>query len=107
MEQIKVTADPNGTYSCNIGVSTTEWQGILANPDVTTTNYKDALMAFYNEPGHKSTCKKLSLKHYGDDKEARKYNAWITSFGKAVVKHLNRFLICERQQQLIEVQTSL
>jgi len=95
MEQIKVTESPKGTYSCNIGVSTEEWQGILANPDVTTTNYKDALMAFYNEPEHKSTCKKLSLKHYGNAKDAQKFNSWITSFGKAVVKHLNRFQIID------------
>lgn len=95
MEQIKVIVGPEGTYSCNIGVSTEEWQEILANPDVTTSNYKEALMAFYNEPGHKSTCKRLSLKHYGNAKDAQKFNSWITNFGKAVVKHLNRFRIID------------
>lgn len=95
MEQIKVIAGPKGTYSCNIGVSTAEWQEILANSEVTTTNYKYALMAFYNEPGHKSTCKRLSLKHYGNAKDAQKFNSWITNFGKAVVKHLNRFRIID------------
>lgn len=95
MELKKVTVDSNKTYSCDIGVSTEEWQEILANPNVTTTNYKDALMAFYNEPGHKSTCKKLSLKFYGNAKDAQKFNSWITSFGKAVVKHLNRFQIVD------------
>lgn len=95
MEQIKVIAGPKGTYSCNIGVSTAEWQEILVNSEVTTTNYKYALMAFYNEPGHKSTCKRLSLKHYGNAKDAQKFNSWITNFGKAVVKHLNRFRIID------------
>ena len=51
---VYVKAD-NGRYSCDIGVTTEEWIKILSNPDVTTTNYKDALMAFYNEPDHKST----------------------------------------------------
>lgn len=95
MEQIKVIVGPEGTYSCNIGVSTEEWQEILANPDVTTSNYKEALMAFYNEPGHKSTCKRLSLKYYGNAKDAQKFNSWITNFGKAVIKYLNRFRIID------------
>lgn len=95
MKEIHITEEPKGTYSCDIGVSSTEWQEILANPDITTTNYKDALMAFYNEPGHKSTCKILSMKHYGNAKDAQKFNSWITNFGKAVVKHLNRFHIVE------------
>ncbi|MDD5838688.1 MAG: AAA family ATPase [Bacteroidales bacterium] len=91
---VYVKAD-NGRYSCDIGVTTEEWIKILSNPDVTTTNYKDALMAFYNEPDHKSTCKTLSLKHYGNAKDAQKFNSWITGFGKAVVKHLNRFQIID------------
>lgn len=95
MKQIKVTENPKGTYSCEIGISAEEWIEILTNPDVTTSNYKFALMAFYNEIGHKSTCKALSLKLYGDSKDAQKINSWITNFGKAVVKHLNRFQIID------------
>lgn len=95
MKKIKVIESPKGTFSSTINISTEEWKSILANPDVTTTNYKDALMAFYNEPEHKSTCKTLSLKHYGNAKDAQKYNSWIASFGKAVVKHLNRFQIID------------
>lgn len=95
MEQIKVTVSSDGAYSSNIGVSTEEWKEILANPKVTTDNYKEALMAFYNEPGHKSTYKDLGLKHYGNSKGAQKFNSWITNFGKAVVKYLNRFEIID------------
>lgn len=94
MNDIYVKAD-NGRYSCDIGVTTEEWIKILSNPEVTTTNYKDALMAFYKESDHKSTCKNLSLIHYGNAKDAQKFNSWITSFGKAVVKHLNRFQIID------------
>lgn len=95
MEQIKVTESPKGTFSSKINISAEEWKNILANPDVTKSNYKDALIAFYSEPDHKSTCKKLSLKHYGNAKDAQKFNSWITSFGKAVAKHLNRFQIID------------
>lgn len=93
MEQIQVTEMPKGTFSCNIGITKEEWQQILANPDITTSNYRYALMAFYKEPSHKSSCKTLSQKYYGNANDAQKFNAWIMNFGKAVAKHLNRFNI--------------
>lgn len=95
MENIQVIEDSKGTFSCNIGISVEEWKDILSIPSITTTNYKDALMAFYNEPDHTSTCKTLSLKHYGNAKGAQKFNSWITHYGKAVAKHLNRFHIID------------
>lgn len=95
MEKIKIKEEPKGTYSCNIGISTSEWETILNNTDVTTGNYTDALMAFYKAPGHKSTCKTLSQKYYGNAKDAQKYNSWLTSFGRAVVKYLNRFHVID------------
>lgn len=94
MNKIFVTAD-NGRYSCKIDITVKEWEDILSNPDVTSPNYKDALMAFYNEPEHKSTCKKLSIKHYGNTKYTQRFNSWITNFGKTVVKKLNRFQIID------------
>lgn len=99
MEKIQVIEDPKGTFSSNVGISVEEWKDILSNPSITTSNYKDALMAFYNEPDHKSTCKTLSLKHYGNTKGTQKINSWITHFGKAVVKYLNRFQIIDSTGQ--------
>ena len=49
------------------------------------------MLAFYREPEHKATCSALSLKYFGNAKDAQRYNAWITKFGESVVKTLDRF----------------
>lgn len=95
MEEIKIIESPRGTFSCEIGITVEEWESILKNSNITTQNYKEALLDFYGEPGHKATCKELSLKYYDNAKDAQKYNVWITKFGEAVIKHLNRFKIVE------------
>ena len=93
MEQIHIIENPKGTYSCKIGVSVDEWQELLSDRDLTTPNYRYALMAFYNAPGHTSTCKKLSQQYYGNDTDAQKFNSWITHFGEAIIKQLDRLQI--------------
>ena len=75
MTNIQMIEDPRGTFSSELGVSVAEWQEILSDRQVTTDNYRRALMAFYNEPGHKSTCSALSLKYFGNAKDAQRYNA--------------------------------
>ena len=91
MKNIQIIEKPKGTYSCDIGISVDEWQEILTNPQITTENYRKALLAFYREPEHKATCSALSLKYFGNAKDAQRYNAWITKFGESVVKTLDRF----------------
>ena len=91
MEKIYTVEGPKGTFSCELGITVKEWEDILKNKKLTTDNYMTALMAFYDEPGHKATCQALGIKHYGNAVDAQKFNSWITQFGKAVVKHLNRF----------------
>ena len=91
MKNIQIIEKPKGTYSCDIGISVDEWQEILTNPQITTENYREALLAFYREPEHKATCSALSLKYFGNAKDAQRYNAWITKFGESVVKTLDRF----------------
>lgn len=93
MEKIQVTVSPDGVYSCEIGVSVEEWEEILSDPTVTLSGYKTALLAFYNAPGHTSTCKTLGQQIYGDNNAGQKFNSWITNFGEAVIRHLNRFQI--------------
>ena len=95
MKNIQMIEEPRGTFSSELGVSVAEWQEILSDRQVTTDNYRRALMAFYNEPGHKSTCSALSLKYFGNAKDAQWYNAWITKFGMAVVKRLDRFHVID------------
>jgi endonuclease family protein len=91
MKNIQIMEKPKGTSSCDIGISVDEWQEILTNPQITTENYREALLAFYREPEHKATCSALSLKYFGNAKDAQRYNAWITKFGESVVKTLDRF----------------
>lgn len=91
MKNIQIIEKPKGTFSCDIGISVDEWQEILSNPQITTENYREALLAFYREPEHKATCSALSLKYFGNAKDAQRYNAWITKFGESVVKTLDRF----------------
>ncbi|WP_278508617.1 McrB family protein [Segatella salivae] len=91
MKNIQIIEKPKGTSSCDIGISVDEWQEILTNPQITTENYREALLAFYREPEHKATCSALSLKYFGNAKDAQRYNAWITKFGESVVKTLDRF----------------
>ena len=93
MDQIHIIENPKGTYSCEIGISVAEWQELLSDRDLTTPNYRYALMAFYNAPEHTSTCKKLGQQYYGNDKDAQKFNSWITHYGETIVKRLNRFQI--------------
>ena len=91
MKNIQIIEKPKGISSSDIGISVDEWQEILTNPQITTENYREALLAFYREPEHKATCSALSLKYFGNAKDAQRYNAWITKFGESVVKTLDRF----------------
>ena len=44
MKNIQIIEKPKGTSSCEI----------LTNPQITTENYREALLAFYREPEHKA-----------------------------------------------------
>lgn len=94
---INVIEEPKGTYSCEIGLTVEEWQKLLADPDFVTENIKDTLLAFYNEPDHKSTCKLLSQKYYGNDQNVQRYNSGITRLGENVVLKTNRFHIYDKE----------
>lgn len=97
MKEIKIIEHPKGTFSCDIDISVEEWQDILLDTSLITSNYKKALMAFYDEPEHQSNCKALGVKYYGNAKDAQKFNAWISQFGIAVAKKLNRFKIVDEE----------
>ncbi len=93
MEEFKIVESPKGTYSCELDISVDEWVKILSDSTITKQSYKDALLDFYNEPNHSSTCAALAMKHYGNTNDSQKYNACVSNFGEAVVKRLNRFQI--------------
>ncbi len=80
----------DGEYIADTEITVDEWIEILQNDKILQPYYKDVLLKIYKEPGHKSTCKNLSIK-YGQHPQS--YNAPITHFGKAVKKALNRFRV--------------
>lgn len=97
IKEIKVIEDPKGTYSCKLDISVEEWINILQDVTLTTSNYKNAIMAFYREPGHKATCTDLGIRYYADAKDGAKFNAWITNYCQAISKRTNRFKIVDNK----------
>jgi MoxR-like ATPase len=87
---IKKVIKQDDNYICDIDISVEEWKKILQNEILMSDTYKDALIKFYNEPEHKSTCKALEKK-YGVS--FRSFVSRIMNFSKAVQKKLNRFEI--------------
>ncbi|WP_162339910.1 McrB family protein [Cyclobacterium salsum] len=87
---IKKVSLTNGEYLCDIDISVEEWKIILQDENLLNDNYKDALIKFYTEPDHKSTCKALGEKY---NVSPQSFNGTITNFAKAVQKKLNRFEI--------------
>ena len=87
METKKVKIQ-DGEYLCDIDVSVEEWKEILQDKTLMIDNYKDALIKFYQEPEHKSTCKALGEKY---NVSPQSFNSLITNFAKAVQKKINRF----------------
>jgi hypothetical protein len=93
MKIIKTIEFAQGAYSCDVDITVSEWKELLANDSVTTKNYKKALLAFYDQPEHKATCGQLGAKYFADSTGSHKFSLWITQFGVAVTKKLNRFII--------------
>ncbi len=92
MKEIHIVENPKNCYSCELDITVEEWKELLSNKDITSENCKEALIAFYKEPEHKSTCSQLAEK-YGQTKNF--YNQQIRRLGEAVRESLNRFRIVE------------
>jgi len=86
--EVKKVVEQEGEYVCNMDISVNEWKETLLDASLMTISYKDALVKFYNEQGHKSTCKSLGEKY---NVSPQTFNATIRNFAKAVQKNLNRF----------------
>ena len=86
MKKIQVVLE-NGTYTCDTGLSVSDWKNILQDLTLVNVERLDMLTKFYNEPGHKSTCKAIAEKY---DKETvsapQKYNSLNTQLGKSICK---------------------
>ncbi|MFT0771446.1 hypothetical protein [Psychrobacter aquimaris] len=68
-----------GDYVSPAFVTKDEWKQLLSNKNIMKRSYLDVLIAFYLEPGHKSTCKALGDKY---DLHHNTFNGAITQFGK-------------------------
>lgn len=71
-----------------MGISVDEWKELIQDETLLTKSRKSALMKFYHEPEHKSTCKALGEKY---KVSPHALNRTITSLAQAVQKRLNRF----------------
>ena len=83
-EQVK-----DGVYSSDVIITKEEWLDILKDEAVTKC-YKEAILYFFYENGHKGTCVTVSRK-YGNSPNA--INTYVWNFGKLVQNRLNRFQI--------------
>lgn len=86
MKQIQLIENPKGVFSCEVEITTAEWKDILADSSLAKGSYKEALLAFYSAPNHRSTCRA-----FGENADS--YRSSVTLFCKAVAKRLNRFEI--------------
>lgn len=90
MQIIKTTEND---YHTPAVVTKEEWKNILSNKSFMKRSYTDALIAFYLEDKHESTCKNLSEKY---NKHHNFFNASISQFAKQVQKHLGKFEVQDK-----------
>lgn len=79
---IKKVTLTSGEYLCDIDISVDEWKAILQDENLLNDNYKDALIKFYTEPDHKSTCKALGEKY---NVSPQSFNGTITNFANSTL----------------------
>lgn len=96
MKKIQLIKDhKTGIESSNCEISIDEWKHLLTNGTITYEQI-DVLQKFYQEQGHKSTCKNMSIK-YGETPNY--YNAKITTIGKYVQRELDRFHVIQNDKE--------
>ncbi len=79
-----------GEVFCQIPITKNDWKRILANPKLTTSSVRRALMSFYFMPEHKATCTQCANK-YGYTRNT--YNNAVWQFGKSIVNYLGSFIV--------------
>ena len=90
MEIKKEYVREDGFYDYEVAITVEDWKNILQDNHLTNSNIKDALIKFYKEPDHRSTCKILGDKY---NKKPSFFSLNITNFARAVQKKLNRFQV--------------
>ena len=90
MQIIKTTENDYHTPAI---VTKEEWKNILSNKSFMKRSYTDALIAFYLEDKHESTCKNLSERY---NKHHNFFNASVSQFAKQVQKDLGKFEVQDK-----------
>ncbi len=90
MLELKEYKTPDGWNTVDTGITTDEWLQLLANEELIKEEYLKWILRFYREPGHQATCGQLAKKY---KVHAQSVNSYITNCGKAIQKHLDRFII--------------
>lgn len=87
----------DGVYSWDCDISKEEWIAILEDKSLIKEEYKSVLYKFYLEPRHRSTCRKLSLKH---GVESTIIHNSISKLGEVVQNKLKRFKVIGTDKEL-------
>lgn len=64
MEEIKLSKDAKGWYSCDVPITKDDWAVMLADKSVASESAMTALLSFYYMPGHGTSCSKVA-EEYG------------------------------------------
>lgn len=86
MEQIQVINN-NGSYDCDINISTEEWLELLKDPKITPPDIWKLLLNIYNRVYHPDKYSEI----YGS--RSNDYMNLIQEFGEGIQKRLGRFQI--------------
>ncbi len=88
MDMIEIIQNGD-VYSCDIGISKEEWLELLKDEDM-PIQYKEALIKFFYQSGHRGSCTAVCNELGGSPQSL---NSYIARCGEYIQKRLNRFLV--------------
>lgn len=83
-------------YTWDNNITKAEWIAVLQDNSLIKEETKSSLYKFYLEPGRRSTCRTLAVKHNIDSNIIHNN---IIALGKAIQKKLNRFQVIGTDKQ--------
>lgn len=104
MIQLKEYKTPDGWNTVDTGITKEEWLQLLTDENVVKEEFLKWILRFYREPGHQSSCVKLSKKYKVN---SQAINAYMTNCARAIQKHLNRFTIVSDEAEGLHYVTIL
>ena len=93
VKSIRVTL-VDGKYHADIDISKAEWSDMLQNEEIFYPEAMQMVQVWYKREGHQASTKEImSITH--PKYKGTPYNGVVTSLGKRIVKHLNRFKVVD------------